>query len=351
MQVNLDLLESEHLIGRLKLIELLERQCPYRNLPDRVERRFSQSLRIIPEDFREPALAIFGSVLYITDQILLDAWRYLWSALDERNRSLPALEDMLILELDRDLLRDEFYRANSLVGRLQDNVPWRSTQDIIDTLMHLGGGSVAPELLQTFKELGRKRLWVLLVDLSVSGTSVGSELARLNRIRSLFFQESEITVVALIQLATDCALQLLEERAHKYHCAIRLPMSNALNHSEYNLVGDKQLQQRMRGMCEWFAAKYVLPTDYRLSKISKETNDPQVAAFGFGGYGWNIVTHRNTPNNSLPILWFRPPDDSYRPPFERIDSRIGNTWSGRREWLNRVEENPELRMKIVRALS
>jgi len=350
MHVDLDLLESEHLIGRLKLIELLERHSPYRDLRDGVERRFSQALRVIPNEFRQPAIAIFGSVQYISQQMLFDAWRHLWSLLNRESRDIPSLEDILFLELDRDQLRDEFYRANSLTGRLQDNLPWRSTHDIIDALMNLESGRMAPELLESFVGLTKRRCWVLLIDLSVSGTSAISELRRLHKIRSLFFEDSEIEIVALIQLATDKALAELSSSGYSYHCSIRVPSFQALSDTNYNLYGNSSLQQSMRDVCKWFAEEHVLTTDYRLATLSREAKDPDIAAFGFGKSGWSIVTYRNTPNNSLPILWFRPPGDSYRPPFERIDSRIGKPWAGRSDWLSRLETDVTQRQKLTDAM-
>src|ERR1051326_4531335 len=146
INIDLDVLESEHLIGRLKLLELLERQAPYRDFRDRVDRRISQALTTIPEHFHQSALAIFGTTLYITRQILDDAWRFLWSSLCRSFGGLPKPEELLILELDRDLLRDEFYRANALAGRLQDNLPVRSSYDLVDAMMQLESGHIGPEL-------------------------------------------------------------------------------------------------------------------------------------------------------------------------------------------------------------
>jgi hypothetical protein len=350
MYVDLDVLESEHLIGRLKLIELLERQSPYRDLRDGVERRFSQALRVIPNEFRQPAIAIFGSVQYIGKQMLFDAWRYLWSLLNLESRDIPSLEDVSFLELDRDQLRDEFYRANSLTGRLQDNLPWRSAHDIIDALMGFESGHIAPELTESFSCLSKKRCWVLLVDLSISGTSAVSELRRLHKIRSLFFDQSNLEIIALIQLATETALQALGDSGYRYHCAIKIPNHQALNDVNYNLYGNSSLQESMREICKWFAEEHVLKTNYRLATMSLEQKNSDIAAFGFGGLGWSIVTHRNTPNNSLPLLWFRPPGEVYRPPFERIDSRIGKPWAGRSEWLTRVEASVTQRQIIIDAM-
>ncbi len=351
MNISLDLLESQHLIGRLKLIELLERQSKFRNSKEHVERRFSQALKSLPPDFSQPALAIFGSILYITEQMLDNAWIFLFSELKRKIQPFPELDDIIILELDRDVLRDDFYRANSLVGRLQDNLPWRSSSDIIDVFMQLEGGQIAPELTESFSRFLKRRLWILLIDLSISGTSAMSEISRLHQIHSIFSKKRNVNIVALIQVATEEVVRLLDSSDYDYVCAIKIPKYCALNDPTYNLISDHSVINEMKELCKWFAENIVLSTEYRIAKLSKEQNDPDIAAFGFGKKGWNIVTYKNTPNNSLPLLWFRPPNNSYLPPFERIDSRIGASWPGRKEWLKRVTGNKKLKKHIIEILS
>jgi hypothetical protein len=347
--LNLDFLENQHLIGRLKLIEILERQSPYRDLPDRVEKRFSQAIKFIPSEFQEAVLALFASTLYIPKQILDDAWRYLWSSLGKENRTVPSNEDLLFLEVDRDLLRDEFFRANSLAGRLQDNSPWRSTHDLVDSLMNIEGGQIPSEIRRDFLDLLRRPLWVLLIDLSVSGTSALSEVQRLSLVASLLSPRPKITV--LVQLATDEALSSICSAVPSCHCAIRIPSTCALNSREYTLIKDNELVEKMREACVWFADHYVLATNYRLARLSRESSDKSIAVFGFASRGWSIVTYKNTPNNSLPLLWFRPPKDGYLPPFERIDSRIGQAWKGRREWLSKLMNDDSRKSKLVSLLT
>ena len=347
---NLDLLERENLIGRLKLIELLERQSPYREMQDRVERRFSQALTAIPHEFLEPALAVFSSTLYLTKQMLEDAWRFVWSAFCREIAGPPGFDDLLVLELDRDLLRDDFYRANSIVGRLQDNLPVRSTHDIIDTLMQLESDRISPELRAILPSVMKRPYWVLLIDLSMSGSSAISEIARLHHVRELLFPTEKITICALIQVVTEPAAKELQRAGAQFVAAIEIPQSCALNTGSYSLVTDPALVAKMKELCTWFGRTHVLPTDYRLARLTREHGVLDIANFGFDAKGRNIESYKNTPNNSLPILWFRPPDDSYRPPFERIDSRIGSSWGGRSEWLERVEKDENLRGRIREAL-
>jgi hypothetical protein len=156
--------------------------------------------------------------------------------------------------------------------------------------------------------------------------------------------------LVLIQLITELAIGELDKTGTEYISAINIPLSCALKSDSYSIISDASLVEEMETLCRWFGDTHVLPTNYRLAQISKQENNPNIAAFGFGAMGWNIVTYKNTPNNSLPILWFLPPGNAFRPPFERIDSRIGSPWAGRKNWLDRVEKDEKLRNQILEQL-
>ena len=351
MQLDLDLLEAEQLVGRLKLLELLERQSHYQDLPDRAERRLSQALSTLPVEWRQTALALFGTIQYVPKQLLDDAWRFLWWRVCHRLGSIPRSNETLVLELDRDALRDDFYRANSLVGRLQDNLPFRSPYDLVDHLRALEAGKIAPELESLLAVVLRRPLWLLLVDMSISGGSVVAEIDRLRMVRALCSHPEAITIIALIQVCTEEARQALAESACDCETAVTVPLHCALNGGCYSLLSTPQLIQDVHELCRWFGKTHVIPSDYRLSHMSVERDDPDLATYGFGKRGWAIVTHKNTPNNSLPIFWFRPRSNDYLAPFERIDSRIGPSWSGRREWLDRIARDRRAQLALSHKLA
>lgn len=352
MNLNLDILEQENLIGMLKLIEIFEQKSPYGHARDRVEHRFSHALSMLPEQHRQAALAIFATTLYLPQQMLEDAWRFLWNSLCKREDRSIKISEMVVLELDRDLIRDEFYRVNSIPGRLQDNAPWKSANDMIDYLATIKKtGKEQDKPTELFSDMVRRPSWVLLVDLSISGTSAVSEVLRLQKIAKLIFRDKAPSIVALVQVATERAIDHFKENNIDYLCAIQIPLSCALNSGIYDIIKDDSLRAEMKELCQWFAEEHILHTDYRLAQMAKENEDIAIAAFGFGKLGWSIVTYKNVPNNSLPILWFRPPNDQYIPPFERIDSRIGETWSGRKEWLNNAVKDGSLQKIIRKALN
>lgn len=341
------LLEDEHLVGKLKLAEMLERTSPYREMATPTEHRIAAAFGAIPEHLQQAALAIFANILYIPKQMMNDSWAYVWQNYLSSLPSVPAFEEFLFLELDRDQIRDEFYRANNLFGRLQDNLPWRSMHDIIDGLMALEQRRLDEDLARQFVQLLSRKHWVLLVDLSLSGTSAASELARIAAVHSLWEDERVSRPVALLQLATEEASTVLASGEHDFRRGIVVPNCFALSKPDYSLVRDIALVQQMREVCRWFARTHVQSSGYRLADMSR--TDEDVAVYGFGKSGWNVVTHKNTPNNSLPILWFKPPNGAYEPPYERLDSRISLGWQGRKQWVEQLESD-ETKRKNLRKL-
>lgn len=349
MKLNLTFLENTHLIGKLKLIELLEKASPYRVLKETVERRFSRALGAIPDEHREAALAIFGSTIYLPQQMLEEAWKHLWLVCQLRHESLRDIhKNVLVLELDRDQIRDEFYRCNSIVGRLQDNLPWRSTHDIIDALERFETKTnTNQDYFDEFISILRRPYWLLLVDITLSGTSVLSEIRRIEKLRRILLpREKYIGVTILAQVATETAVERFRQAGVCFEAAIIVPRRNAIRYCLGQKATDHKLMQSIVDVCDWFAEEYVLRCDNRISIMAKE--DREVARYGFGAEGWNVVTYKNCPNNCLPLLWLWQPGKEYIPPFERVDSRDeGGTWPGRRNWLDEIASD-EVRQSNLR---
>ena len=296
MKVDLDILEKEQLIGKLKLLEFQNATSPFRNANEKnVERRLSQALKKIPDEFHQAALSIFGSVLYINENMLNDCWKYLWNTLINKHKC--SMQNIWLLELDRDQLRDEFYRANQISGRLEDNLPWRSSHDIIDMLNNLEENTYSDILLDKFKSLVSRDIWVVLVDISISGSSVISEINRIQKLASLLRGAEKPKIIALVQIITEEAIVKLQDTGHNFLYGLKIPNSCAFNSEKYDLIKDSGLKIKAKELCIWFADTFILPYENRLAKLAK--SDKNIAYFGFGGMGWNIVTHKNTPNNFI----------------------------------------------------
>jgi len=109
---------------------------------------------------------------------------------------------------------------------LQDNLPLRSTHDIIDGLMQLEVGGLNPDLQALLPKVLSKRYWVLLVDISMSGTSAVSELERLQVIQSILAPDEQKTIILLVQVITGQAEADPQNYGSDYVSAIRWPPPN-----------------------------------------------------------------------------------------------------------------------------
>lgn len=327
-------LDSESTVARLKYLELLERKSKYRDLSEGVEHRFASALDFFPEEHKEGALAVFSSTLYVSQPLVVDAWKSVWWML-QRNEGLTAEtfeRDVLLLELDRDKLKDSFFEHNNIQGRLENNSQFQSSNDLIDSLKFLEKGGLDKDVKNDLISALEKPVWINLVDISLSGTSVCSDLKRLKEIASFIPSKTEPKIITVLLMATEKAEQKLQEIDAIYHRAVGIPNSASLAHEKYTLISDKKLIDKMKSACDWFSKHVVLKTESRFSR--QATADPykNVGQFGFKEGGWSIVTYKNAPNNSLPILWFS--NEQYTAPFERVDSRTNNhSTSTRKEWL------------------
>lgn len=342
--IDVDLLESQNLVGRLKTLELLERQSPFRGFANRFDQRLASALTTLPSELHSPALAVYGTVLYLPQQVLDSAWAFLWHELHSPTGGCESLNDLTLFELDRDAIRDAFYRASFVQGRLQDSGPFRSSYDVLDVLGGLESRELAPEYEQAIAHLADQEHWVLLADFSLSGSSVVSEIRRLRRLSELLGNRSR-RITCLVQVVTEQALKAISAQDADLITAIYIPYSSALNHEDYNLITDRGLVTAMKDFCTWFYDSYVIGSKHPLE------GEPE-HKFGFNGMGWTLVSAANAPNNSLPPLWFGDAKGMYRAPFERLDSRSGPPgWLGRRQWESRIAGSTDLQDRIKRRVS
>jgi hypothetical protein len=348
---DLPLLESEHVIGRLKTIELLEKITRYRELNDPVERRFARALSTVPRAWHTAALLLYSTVVYLPRPLLDETWPCIWRIGQETNAFPTNRGELAFFELDRDQIRDDFYRTNHIPGRLEDNTLIKSSQDIVDTLIANEFGQVNPQVAEQFSFICRKTHWLLLADVTLSGTSILSEMERLTFLLERVFAKFPITISCISQLATNEAKLTITSRGYSFSAALIIPSTYALSSPDCQLFRSDRAQSQVNDLCDWFAETHVKATpDHFISQFARETQNPKILKYGYGGHGWTIVTYKNAPNNSLPLIWFRPSSDQYVPPFERLDSRTRSSNSHRKKWIDDLRNDQarteELRNKV-----
>jgi len=92
--------------------------------------------------------------------------------------------------------------------------------------MQLEVGGLNPDLQALLPKVLSKRYWVLLVDISMSGTSAVSELERLQVIQSILAPDEQKTIILLVQVITGQAEADPQNYGSDYVSAIRWPPPN-----------------------------------------------------------------------------------------------------------------------------
>jgi len=348
-------LARENLVSKIHAIELLEQLSPYRGASDQYFRRVWRSLddlQRFPEvkvGWLTAALVLFGNVLYLPQALLEDAWRGLYIELIESvfgadtqsSESVSLWSEIQLFENDPAGMVPAFFHLNGLGGRLDHEKFPRveSTDKLADTILDVLHPLKAAAASATLKGVFKKRVWVLLVDKSLSGHSLGSDIRRLLLAQHLARKAGARIpkVIVLCQVLTEAALHFLNQTIGtccselelgdlptvRIMRAIYLDRRFQITDPDTRLFVDRRLVSDADELCRWFSAKF-LEKNTELDRMRKRSGDN--LEFGYRGCGLTLVDYQNCPTDSLPILWHASgegPQD-YRCPYSRIHSRTGS---------------------------
>lgn len=89
-----------------------------------------------------------------------------------------------------------------------------------------------------------------------------------------------------------------------------------------------QRGNEIKSLAKWFR-KNLVPKGGLLERMEETLKDPEIGLWGVVPGGWLITTSSNTPNNSLPFLWYSPENSKYIAPYPRVSSRLyrDNVWN------------------------
>jgi len=331
---------QENLLQKINAISDLERLDPYPNYLAHGDygTRIERACRFIPPKYHAFARALFANVIYVPSIILDEAWRYHLRQLRrlyklDRNN---ILSNALLLGEDADLIR-RFVYSNNIKGRLDLDRQPRSprtgdlTKDIL-LLKLLQGGFDSSQALQELasslqEEMGRfvkRRYWILLVDNSLSGASLCSELEKIRTLTEVVNLDAEIIV--LVQIITSDAMRAIDGIKGKHDSkiigAICLDERFKINSDKCTLFNDPETLRGARDLCEWFAVE-ILSKDEDYSATRDLTKDN--LRYGFKSSGLTLVTP-NCPSNSVPPIWYHKPN-VYEGPYPRVESRTSQVRS------------------------
>lgn len=353
--------DTEDIVAKVHSIHELEKLDPYRDFRPRYWQRIKAALAGIPPQHKFAALALFANVVYVSRELMDEAMRKVCrdvtrGAVDQGF----ALNDVHLFTVDDPGLVEIFYDAGGAIGwkgRLDATVQRdiRRVSSLLDRLLELPHAT--DQNREQLRELFRRKIWVVLTDNSFSGGSLVSDLQRLNRLRSIF-DMFPVNVFVASEIITDQALQGVTAHllpGDAVHYGLRFDDRFAISNEACALFNRPETLQSVRQLCEWFGAQF-FDDEYSgtlLPTLKKHRARGGRSNFSYGWYdgGYTIVTYRNCPTNSVPLLWYPSegetmrqidlldPNESvnYSPPFKRLDSRLRQSTGGDSEKLKQVE--------------
>lgn len=339
--------DVDRVVAGLHNVELLEGMSSYPRRRPPYFPSVARAIESLPREHWDAALAVFGAVIYIPQRFMDEAMRYLWWALrtTAERRASPlssAATDLHLLEVDADSLVPDFARVNSLSARLNASVHSKinEVQKLRATVAGLRSKSRAEREYSRgqFRLMGEKNAWLILTDKALSGQSLLGDLRRIAYVRDLIAEwlghRPHLYVGA--QIITSSAEAAVNEWSIRSGVsdltvlsAIRLDERARVGSPECALFDSQRTHESVLALCEWFDAE-VVSRDVSLDPF-RERSDGSLA-LGYKQTGLTLTDSRNTPTNSLPLLWFDSSDPdaryhraeySYTGPFPRTHSRRG----------------------------
>jgi len=378
--VNSEYIDTQNLISKLSLLELLQKYERYMCLDSshstKYIKRIETSLQFIPEEYQKVALTLFANVFYVGESILSDALVYLFKeivALHDDNEN-HVVNSMHIFEVDPSGLIESFFRVNKIVGRLDSETFSRckSVGEFITNLhnyMSCAKLQNNAALISNIKGLLKKDIWILLTDFSFSGTSLKSEIDKLVKLRDICFTQSKRPkIIVCVQIISTKSLEEINNKfgdeihlvyAQIYNDRLRIVPKQVWKNEGKQLPQSLLFEQSNKiylevvELCKWFGSEYIdRDPDHA---ITLKHGQRSTLAFGYKDCGFTIIPQRNAPSNSLPILWYTPSkkfqqenNKNYIPPFPRTTSRVNQSTSGDKTHLEEIEKNKkELRKSLT----
>lgn len=185
-------------------------------------------------------------------------------------------------------------------------------------------------------------------------------MEKLTKVISLLFDRNAPTISLAAQLLTAQAEEELLNVSglSALYFGIRLDNKCRITHPSCSLFASRATLDAVRSLCEWFGQRYFpiqlsLPDTASLDNdmartLEKHRQDGGDATFSFGWHdgGYTLVTHKNAPSNSLPLLWYPMMGNqlalfgaSFQPPFPRNPSRKLQLTAQDKERMERVAAN------------
>jgi hypothetical protein len=350
-------IDEEEIVPKLQLIEDREHSLVYQHSADKgmcYFERCEMAIRAIPSEYRKFAWALFANVIYLPRDLLDCTWYHLLNKAAQKLNVLKEeiVNNGLLLEVDAANLCYEFIQKCRIPGRLDtDKFPRQITTIgvLLSTMISIISESPSDEQRGILLDCLKKKFWLLLADNSLSGTSLCSEINKLNQIFTLLPNTFQLPyIIVLIQVLTEDAKRELDNQLKAislknimYIPAVQLNSDFKINDDRCKLFNKTETREGVLRFCEWFAQNTPLANDPDMKATKLISKDD--LRYGFKSVGLTLVTP-NCPTNSVPPLWYPTIDKidrkstkdrkpSYIPPFPRLHSRPRQSSSKDKEHL------------------
>ena len=256
---------------------------------------------------------IFSSVVYFTNPMLQHAWRYLWSELLRKYCDI-ALNDIQFFEVDPRGMINEFLHLNRIHGRLDTDLFVRTPS--FDTVLDYGlqllstQGTVVETAITALRAIVKRKYWIFLVDKSLSGHSLSSELDKVFYFRKLIIGVGldGPKIVILIQIFSDDAKTAIVQRyvtedvciLYATCCDSTMKINNKIEGSIIKPEGRDDVVKA----CYWFRDKILRKDEDVFVRMNAASDDADELAFGYRGAALAIADYDNCPTDSVPLLWY-----------------------------------------------
>ena len=287
-----------------------------------------ENLKIIPKNLHDIYIDLVDYTLLLPEAGKTSEYIELYKLLAKELGIDLSIDNVCILEHDNSGARSDFFRANKLEGRMDVSIPFNT----VTGLMQL----IALSLCPSIKNIDYKKFsthlyeeipFIILADQVFSGKSLAGDCITLRRLMEAVGAPPK-QIIAAVCRGTNSGISSLSKVFDSVFVVDRIPDSKNVFSKDCKYFLDGTRGNEIKSLANWFRINLV-PKGGLIERMEVTLGDPKIGLWGVGPGGWLITTTSNTPNNSLPLLWYSPENNKYIAPYPRVSSRLyrDNVWN------------------------
>ena len=286
-----------------------------------INERVAKNLKLIPKNLHGIYGELIENTLILPDTGNNSEYVELYKLLSDKIGIYLSNSNACIFEHDSSGVRTQFFRENKLDGRIDVSIPFHNVTNLIQLMaLSLCSADTRMEYRKLLNPLYEDIPFIILADQVFSGNSLAGDCDALRHLLDLVGAPPK-KIIAAVCRGTNAGIELLCKFFDSVIVVECIPdsMSVFSDKSKFFLLGSKG--NEIRSLAKWFR-KNLVPIGGLLERMEITLKDPEIGLWGVGHDGWLITTSSNTPNNSMPFLWYTPEDGKSVAPFPRVSSRL-----------------------------